>query len=518
MNLKSILAHRNTALFVLIAFAYGAFIRFFRLDYQSFYLDEVTSVDAAMHADTLQHAFTHFFFYHPTPPLYFFALLGWTELFGFGEYMLRFPSAAFGVLTIPLIYFGFKQIYDRNIAAISAIIMAFSWPGLFYSQETRVYSIVLFFCTLAFIYWVKIINGMVAGSTRGWDKTIFLFAAFLAAMLHPFGMLVSGFQILYLLILALIRHRALIVFSFFSGLFVLAVYSLWIWVNLTHLGHTSEDSVTGNPFNRPGLGFFINIGAFLFHHPVVALLTAIIPMALGAAGYWKILKGALGQRDLTSPAIYLPAMMLFPFATVFIASLIYPLMYTRHLIVFLPYIYCFFAYIFVQQQWRWRGREAGVMLVLCIASTVFILPDYYQPHKTQAREGIAHALSNADENTKFVTPCDFEPPWECRLGPQYVLSTRWNVYLYYLNKPYLPDLPIVPDVARNTGELSELVRGYRENGIKKVTLIAIRKHLWHHYDSFKSWFGEAGFSCTSRIYESKGRDEVGILICEDGLG
>ena len=74
---------------------------------------------------------------------------------GNNEVVLRFVPALVGVLTIPLIYFAGKEFMDRNVGIIAAAAFALSPFLIFYSQEARAYSMMLFFVTFAMVFYFK---------------------------------------------------------------------------------------------------------------------------------------------------------------------------------------------------------------------------------------------------------------------------------------------------------------------------------------------------------------------------
>jgi len=195
---------------------------------------------------------------------------------------------------------------------------------------------------MAAVLWMRILKDLAnsESDTADWYKLFIV--SVLAALTHPFGFIITGFQWLYLFV-AVLGNRDLTIKAmlFGSGLFV--VYLCWFIPNTFGIAKViAEDQLY---FERPGLWFFVHIGAFLFHHPVVAALTCIIPLSLGAAPYVKVLQRVIREWDLTSPAIYLPFMLAAPFLFSFGVAQIKPFMYSRHLIVFLPFIFAFFAYV-----------------------------------------------------------------------------------------------------------------------------------------------------------------------------
>ena len=76
-------------------------------------------------------------------------------IFGNSEVVLRFIPALLGVLTIPLIYLVGKEFMDRNIGIIAAAAFAFSPFLIFYSQEARAYSMMLFFVTFSMVFYFR---------------------------------------------------------------------------------------------------------------------------------------------------------------------------------------------------------------------------------------------------------------------------------------------------------------------------------------------------------------------------
>jgi uncharacterized membrane protein len=132
---------------VLLAFA----LRVYRLNGQSLWYDEAVTAQVAAQglgeltrwtADDIQ------------PPLYYYAVAGWTRLAGRSEWMLRLPSAFFGTLTVPLLWALARRLFGRDrtgrIAAMAAALLAaFSPLYVYYAQEARMYTLLTFLGLLA---------------------------------------------------------------------------------------------------------------------------------------------------------------------------------------------------------------------------------------------------------------------------------------------------------------------------------------------------------------------------------
>jgi uncharacterized membrane protein len=79
------------------------------------------------------------------PPLYFQIMHFWSGIFGNSEFSLRFPSVIFGTLSILLMYFFAKNIFNKEVGLISSILLSISLFHMQYSQEARMYEMLSFF-------------------------------------------------------------------------------------------------------------------------------------------------------------------------------------------------------------------------------------------------------------------------------------------------------------------------------------------------------------------------------------
>ncbi|AMN78228.1 glycosyltransferase family 39 protein [Pseudomonas azotoformans] len=92
------------------------------------------------------------------PPLYFFLLRGWIELFGDSIWSIRGMSAIPGVVAVGLGIWLTRQLSTRRAAVLAGILLALLPTAVRYSQEVRMYSLLgvwLLGATLALVYWVR---------------------------------------------------------------------------------------------------------------------------------------------------------------------------------------------------------------------------------------------------------------------------------------------------------------------------------------------------------------------------
>lgn len=91
-------------------------------------------------------------------PLYFIYLHLWINAFDSSDIVLRLASVFWGVLTIPAFYFLGKIYKSEKLGYILAVIGCLSPIMIYYSQEVRFYSMLMFFSTLSVIFFLKLLE------------------------------------------------------------------------------------------------------------------------------------------------------------------------------------------------------------------------------------------------------------------------------------------------------------------------------------------------------------------------
>ena len=137
---------RARALLILLILA-GFGLRVFLLDGQSFWYDEgVTATIAQRNLVEL----TRWTANDIQPPLYYYIVAGWGRIAGWSEWALRYPSAVFGVLAIPLLAVLALRLARLRAAALLAALLAALHPLLvYYGQEARMYTLLVLLGILA---------------------------------------------------------------------------------------------------------------------------------------------------------------------------------------------------------------------------------------------------------------------------------------------------------------------------------------------------------------------------------
>lgn len=135
-------------------------------------------------------------------PLFYYILKLWTLIAGQNELIFRFPSAFFGVLTVPLIYLLGKCLVGRNVGILACIIAAINPFQVWYGQEARAYALATFLTLLSVLFFLAILRG----KASFWLWLGYLLATVLSISSHYYAFFVVLVQDICLLILAIRRQ------------------------------------------------------------------------------------------------------------------------------------------------------------------------------------------------------------------------------------------------------------------------------------------------------------------------
>jgi mannosyltransferase len=157
----------------------GAALRFGTLDVQSIWGDEAITI-ALVHR-TFGSMLSHLSSSESAPPLYYVLAWIWTKVFGTGPVAFRTLSALAGTITIPLVWACGREVSDR-VAGWAGALAVVSPAMYYYSQEARVYALLIMFCAAAFLFFQRAL-------TRGDGRSLAWWGVFsaLALLTHYFA-------------------------------------------------------------------------------------------------------------------------------------------------------------------------------------------------------------------------------------------------------------------------------------------------------------------------------------------
>ncbi|CRL98059.1 glycosyltransferase family 39 protein [Pseudomonas poae] len=267
------------------------------------------------------------------PPLYFFLLRGWIELFGDSIGSIRAMSAIPGVIVVGLGTWLARQLSTRRAAVLAGVLLALLPTAVRYSQEVRMYSLLgvwLLGATLALVYWV-----------RQPERTRYLVAygVLMAAgfYTHYFTALCVLVHWAYLGVLGTCGQRLITRRAWWAtNIAIVLVYLPWLPGLLDLVQHVDQLKVGGDigwedPVNA--LSVPSMIWQFMLQDEGLDLWRplfwgfALLLIALVGVSVWR-------DREPYRPAILLALFFLLPLLLVYAVSFISPVFIERYLTVY----------------------------------------------------------------------------------------------------------------------------------------------------------------------------------------
>ncbi|GAB4219746.1 MAG: hypothetical protein Fur009_7310 [Candidatus Microgenomates bacterium] len=139
---------------LILVFIVAFLIRLIFLN-QSLWLDEAIVARVVSQYKFFE-ILTKFSIFDFHPPLYYWLMKLWTNIFGLSEISLRMPSIIFSLLTGYFIYKIGIHLKDEKLGFWSAILFLFNPLIIYYSQEARMYMMATFLTAGSFYYFLLI--------------------------------------------------------------------------------------------------------------------------------------------------------------------------------------------------------------------------------------------------------------------------------------------------------------------------------------------------------------------------
>lgn len=213
---------KSIYLFLFLVVVVAFYLRVKDILFQSFWYDELYSIFVSNPVHSLKEVI----FWETKdvhPPLYQISLWFVFKIFGFSETVARSFSLFWGVLSIVFLFL--QKLFDRYCALLGSSIAATMPFLIWYSQETRSYSMLFAFTTISAYLFVTIFNGF--------NKMLFLFfvlSELCMVYTHYFGFLiVFGFEMVaFLLLLIDKKHKTFFYQISFAHFLVIIFYLPWL--------------------------------------------------------------------------------------------------------------------------------------------------------------------------------------------------------------------------------------------------------------------------------------------------
>ena len=116
------------------------------------------------------------------PPLHHILLWLSTRVLGTGELAVRIPTILAGTLLVPALFLAGRELFDRRAGLAAAGFGAVAPLLIWYSQEARMYALVMLFATLAVWAQMRVLNADREGAPSG--RYWFAYGACVVALVY----------------------------------------------------------------------------------------------------------------------------------------------------------------------------------------------------------------------------------------------------------------------------------------------------------------------------------------------
>ncbi|MBN4049073.1 glycosyltransferase family 39 protein [archaeon AH-315-M20] len=161
---KSLKVNKQIKILLILIIVLGTFLRFYNLAGESFWLDEGATVLTIKKYNAWQiinntwekgQILPNYYSTDIDLPPYYLILSAWTKIFGISEFSFRLFSAILGSLALIAVFYLARYLFDERIALLSTFLTSINLTLIWYSQEARQYSYLLFLSLLSIIFLIK---------------------------------------------------------------------------------------------------------------------------------------------------------------------------------------------------------------------------------------------------------------------------------------------------------------------------------------------------------------------------
>jgi mannosyltransferase len=378
----------------------GSFLRFYHLGYNSFWFDEAFTLFTAKHslagiwdiiANNSKELASVLLTGEFNPPLFYY-IEHFMLVFGQSEFVLRFVPALLGVLTIPVFYYIGKEFADQDAGIVMAALLTFSPFHVYFSQEARSFTTMLFLFSLAFFFFLVSLR---INSIHSW--ILFAFFAALTIWTHYFAFLPVALLFVYALFLGISKGRSDIkhLYPCLLSFIIFLVISVPLLVFTIEL-FKKRTSVTPL-WGAKGLDVIYKIFSALSEYDRSMIVLFIVLFMIGSFFLWKIDK---------AKTILMVGLLAIPIIVSIFLSERMPIT-ARYLIFLLPFFFLGISLSFKPLAKLFKGKDITIILiVIFFLFQVPFLVYYYVPYSTDYSKedwrGIAHSIEENSSRGDYV--------------------------------------------------------------------------------------------------------------------
>lgn len=242
-------------LFLIIILSIGIILRFYNINYDDLWYDEIIS----FWVSNPEHLLTESLKIHKdieiAPFTFNLFLRFFYQIFGYEVDFARYLPSLFSVLTIFVAYKLAKLLDNNNSFLVVATLVSLNIFLINYAQEQRVYSILIFFSCLSLLFFFKLLKKNI----KFFDTFIFFSATLILVSLHLFSLFIVFSYFVYLGLIFLKEKKIFFKLNIILGIILIVSLAFYIPYILSFSENLNSNLDVNYSWNKnPSLKFFSN--------------------------------------------------------------------------------------------------------------------------------------------------------------------------------------------------------------------------------------------------------------------
>jgi uncharacterized membrane protein len=372
---------KKTTFILLIVLFCGAFLRIYQINFQSLWIDELTTMRLVDPSVSFKRMFLFIELKDKNPPLYYILVKLIISITDYKSSVARLTSAIIGTISIHSVYLLGKAIKNREVGLISAVLAAFNYYLIYYSQEARCYILVFLFTTLSFLFFLRIFH-----SGKKTDALLYCISTIALIYSHYYGLLVYLSQfVIFLIYFSKFRKRCNLplVLLLLPFLIIGISFIPWILIIVKH-SLMKEFWIQDTSLLFPLFYFSEYFGNNIWLN---SLLLIPIVSFIGSILRTRAASSIESKKAIPFNSILLIWVFIVYITAFLISKLYIPLLVPRYTIVVLPAILILIAVgIENIKNTRQRFLLIGLICALSLINLFFIKKHYAIVAKTQLED------------------------------------------------------------------------------------------------------------------------------------
>jgi mannosyltransferase len=394
----------------------GALMRFYHIDFQSIWLDEIHTINEANPEIPFGRLYESIMSGEQMPPLYFYTVYFLFKIFGYTTIVMRIYSAVIGIVSLYAMYLLGKEMMGKRVGLIASLLLSVNYFHLLYSQEARPYIFLLLFSTLAFYRLIKFLKVPSL-------KNAIWYGVFSALMIqsHFFALFALLAQYLILLFFFIVSEKAyrrkFFLHSLLSGIIALVLFSpsIKIFLNVMKIKEFWIPFPTWDSYTIIFREFFGN-SEILLTLAGIFILFYFLRLSKEKETALKY-ADIVGNKTVFAFAILVPWMFVVVLIPLIRSYTALPVLISRYFILVLPAIFILLSIAIVQfRNTLIRTSVIAIFVVFSITDIAIVKHYYTSVTKSQFREVTQFVIEHNKANDPVITSLPWYLPYFLNKG------------------------------------------------------------------------------------------------------